>query len=87
MSPGILLAGLLVLIAAQANQLLAPRPSHYLLALLAAAAGLVAGELVALSGHGGPAVGAVHPVADVLGMTAAEAVALILGPRRDAAHR
>jgi hypothetical protein len=82
-SPGTVLAVLMVVIGAQVTRLAIPARGNYLLALGAAAAGLLAAELVALSGHGGPSVGAIHPLADVAGIAVAEAAALVLAaPRR-----
>jgi hypothetical protein len=82
-SPGIVLAVLIVAIAAQLTRLLVPRRGNYLVALVCAALGLLAAELVALSGHGGPVLGTVHPAADVVGIGLAEAVGLALtAPRR-----
>jgi hypothetical protein len=82
-SPGILLAVLIVAIGAQLTRLLVPRRGNYLIALACAALGLLAAELAALSGHGGPALGTVHPAADVVGIVLLEAVGLVLAaPRR-----
>jgi hypothetical protein len=82
-SPGIVLAVLIVAIGAQLTRLLVPGRGNYLLALVCAAAGLLGAELVALGGHGGPTVGAVHPVADAGGIAIVEAAGLILAaPRR-----
>ena len=83
MSPGIVLAILFVAIGAQLTRLLAPRRGNYLLALVCAAVGLLAAELVALQGHGGPTLGAVHPLADIIGIGLVEAAGLVLAtPRR-----
>jgi hypothetical protein len=82
-SPGIVLAVLIVAIGAQLTRVLAPRRGNYALALICAAAGLLGAELLALGGHGGPTVGAVHPVADAGGIALLEVVGLILAaPRR-----
>jgi hypothetical protein len=82
-NPGILLAALIAAIGAQLTRLLVPNRGNYLLALVCAVVGLLAAELVALGGHGGPSLGSVHPVADVIGIAAAEAVGLVLAaPRR-----
>jgi hypothetical protein len=82
-SPGILLAALIVAIGAQLTRLLVPRRGNYLIAMACAALGLLAAELVALSGHGGPALGTVHPAADVVGIVLLEAVGLVLAaPQR-----
>ncbi|MDQ6856607.1 MAG: hypothetical protein M3Z57_05990 [Candidatus Dormibacteraeota bacterium] len=83
MSPGIVLAVLIAAIGAQLTRLLVPARGNYLVALVCAAAGLLGAELVALGGHGGPSLGSVHPVADVIGMAIAEAIGLVLAaPRR-----
>ncbi len=83
MSPGIVLAVLLVAIGAQFTRLVAPRRGNYLVAVICAAVGLLGAELVALGGHGGPSLGSVHPVADVIGMAIAEVVGWVLAaPRR-----
>ena len=83
MSPGIVLAVLIVAIGAQLTRLLVPRRGNYLIALLCSAVGLLGAELVALSGHGGPSLGTVHPAADVVGIVLAEAGGLVLAaPRR-----
>ena len=83
MSPGIVLAVLITLIGAQLTRLLVPGRGNYLIAVVCAAIGLLGAELVALGGHGGPSVGAVHPVADAAGIAVAEAAGLVLiAPRR-----
>ncbi|HSP64570.1 MAG TPA: hypothetical protein VLO10_00120 [Candidatus Deferrimicrobium sp.] len=83
MSPGILVAVLIAAIGAQLTRLLAPNRGNSLVALVCAAVGLLGAELVALAGHGGPTLGSVHPVADVIGIALAEAVGLVLAaPRR-----
>lgn len=82
-SPGIVLAVLFVAIGAQVTRLLAPGRGNYLLALVCAAAGLLAAELLSLQGHGGPSLGAVHPLADVAGIVLGETAGLVLAaPRR-----
>jgi hypothetical protein len=82
-SPGIVLAVLIAAIGAQLTRLLVPGRGNYLIALVCAAVGLLGAELVALGGHGGPSLGSVHPVADVIGMAIAEAIGLVLtAPRR-----
>ena len=83
MSPGIVLAVLIVGIGAQLTRLLAPGRGNYPLAVVCAAIGLLVAELVALSGHGGPALGVVHPAADAVGIALAEVGGVILAaPRR-----
>jgi hypothetical protein len=82
-SPGIVLAVLIVAIGAQITRILVPGRGNYLVALGCAAAGLLGAELVGLSGHGGPSLGTVHPAADVVGIALAEAIGLVLAaPRR-----
>jgi hypothetical protein len=82
-SPGIVLAVLIVAIGAQLTRLLVPRRGNYLVAMVCAVVGLLGAELVALSGHGGPSLGTIHPAADVVGIVLAEAVGLALAaPRR-----
>jgi hypothetical protein len=77
-SPGIVLAMLIVAIGAQLTRLLAPGRGNYLVAVVCAALGLLGAELVGLSGHGGPALGAVHPAADVVGIVLAETIGVVL---------
>ncbi len=83
MSPGILLGVLFALIGAQLTRLVWPRRLGYLAALVLAAAGVVAGELVALELHGGgPPLGPLHPLADAAGIAVLEvAGALLRSPR------
>ncbi|MDQ2961219.1 MAG: hypothetical protein M3R48_09285 [Candidatus Dormibacteraeota bacterium] len=87
MSPGTIVAALLVLIAAQATRLLMPRRVGYLPALAGAALGLLLGELIALSGHGGPALGVIHPVPDIVAIVAVEAAIAVMLPVRPTARR
>lgn len=62
-----MLAALLVLIATQVTRLVVPGRGPYPWTLLLSAAGLVGGEIVAGSGFlASPAIGVVHPLADVL---------------------
>ncbi len=83
MSPGIVLVVLIAAIGAQLTRLIAPGRGNYVVALICAAVGLLGAELVALGGHGGPSLGTVHPVADVVGIAIAEAIGLVLvTPRR-----
>jgi hypothetical protein len=83
MSPGVLLAVLIVAIAAQLTRLLVPGRGNLLLAIVCAAAGMLAAELLALGGHGGPAAGAIHPVADAGCIAVAEVIGVVLAsPRR-----
>lgn len=62
-----MLAALLVLIATQVTRLVVPGRGPYPWTLLLSAAGLIGGEIVAGSGYlAHPAIGVVHPVADLL---------------------
>ena len=81
MSPGLLVGVLFALIGAQLTRVVAPRRLGYPVALVLAAAGVVAGELVAVGLHtGGPSLGPLHPLADAAGMLVLEVVgALVLG--------
>ena len=79
MSPGLLLGVLLALIGAQVTRVIVPHRLGYPAALGLAAVGVVAGELAALGLHGGgPVLGPLHPVADVLGMAVMEIIGLTL---------
>jgi hypothetical protein len=82
-SPALGLAILFILIGAQVARLVAPRLA-YAWVLLLAAIGLLAAELLATAAHfGGPSLGVLHPVADVIGIVMCEfAGALISGRRR-----
>jgi hypothetical protein len=81
-SPGLVLAILLVLVVAQATRLLAPERAAYLACLGLAVAGLLAGEVVAATGHlGGPSIGPIHPLLDVALMAVLEAAgAFVVAP-------
>jgi hypothetical protein len=82
-SPGLVLAILFVLIGATVSGLLMPRRGSYLLTLLLAAAGVVAGELVAIATRvGGPELGVLHPVADAVGVVLFEVTGAVLAPAR-----
>ncbi len=83
MSPGLGLAILFVLIGTTASALVMPRRGSFLLSLLLAAAGVVAGELVAIATRvGGPQLGALHPVADAVGVVLFEVTGAVLAPAR-----
>jgi hypothetical protein len=77
-SPGIVLAVLIVAIGAQLTRLVAPGRGNYVVALVCAAVGLLGAELLALGGHGGPSLGTIHPLADAGGIAIAEVVGLVL---------
>jgi hypothetical protein len=82
-SPGIVLAVLIVALGAQLTRLVVPGRGNYVIAVACAAVGLLGAELIALGGHGGPALGTVHPVADAIGVGVAEVAGLVLAaPRR-----
>jgi hypothetical protein len=82
-SPGLVLAVLFVLIGATVSGLVTPRRGSYLLTLLLAAAGVVAGELVAIgTKFGGPELGVLHPVADAVGVVLFEVTGAVLAPAR-----
>ncbi|HEY6468521.1 MAG TPA: hypothetical protein VI434_02015 [Candidatus Dormibacteraeota bacterium] len=83
MSPGLVLAILFVLIGATVSGLVRPRRGSFLLTLLLAAAGVLAGELVAIATHiGGPELGVLHPVADAVGVVLFEVAGAVLAPAR-----
>jgi hypothetical protein len=82
-SPSLLLAILLVLIGAQAARVARPHHGAYPLLLALAALGVLGGELAALSLHaGGPPLGALHPIADAVGIGVCEGVGTALTPAR-----
>jgi hypothetical protein len=82
-SPGLGLAILFVLIGTTVSALVMPRRNSILLALVLAAGGVVAGELVAIATHiGGPQLGALHPVADAIGVVLFEVSGAVLAPAR-----
>jgi hypothetical protein len=82
-SPGLLLAILFVLIGATVSGLVMPRRGAFLLTLLLAAGGVVAGELVAIATRaGGPQLGVLHPVADAVGVVLFEVTGAVLAPAR-----
>ena len=81
-SPGLVLAALLVLVAAQVTRLVAPDRAPWLACVALAAAGLVGAEVIAATGHlGGPAIGSTHPLLDGAIMAALEAAgAFVVAP-------
>jgi hypothetical protein len=85
-SPGLVLAVILVVILTQVVRVVLPGRGPYLWTLLLSAAGLVAGEVLAASGHfNAPTVGVLHPVADVLVIALLQgAGALVAGNSRAA---
>ena len=83
MSPELLLAILFVLIGATVSGIVRPRRGSFLLTLVLAAAGVLAGELVAIATHiGGPELGVLHPVADAVGVVLFEVAGAVLAPAR-----
>ncbi len=83
MSPGLGLAILFVLIGTTLSALVMPRRGSVLLAFVLAAAGVIAGEFVAIATKiGGPQLGALHPVADAVGVVLFEVAGAVLAPAR-----
>jgi hypothetical protein len=84
LSPGLILGLLFTLIGAQLTRIVLPGRGAYGWTLLLAAAGVVAGELVAASVHvGGPSLGPLHPIPDAVAIALFEAVgAVLVSPRR-----
>ncbi|HYA01131.1 MAG TPA: hypothetical protein VEK76_12415 [Candidatus Binatia bacterium] len=84
MSPTLLLGAVLALVGAQVSHLAAPRRLRYPVVLGLALLGVIGGEVVAQWLHaGGPALGSLHPVADVAGMVLLElGGAALHGPGR-----
>ena len=79
MSPSLLLGAVLALIGAQVTRVAAPHRLGYAAALGLAVAGVLAAEVVARLLHSaGPVLGSLHPVADVVGIAAAEVVGALL---------
>jgi len=82
-SPGLVLAILFVLIGATVSGLVMPRRGAFVLTLVLAAVGVVAGELVAIATRiGGPQLGVLHPVADAVGVVLFEITGAVLAPAR-----
>jgi len=82
-SPGLGLAVLFVLIGAQVTRVAAPRRGAYLVLLLLSAAGVASGEAWAAETRlGGPALGALHPLPDVIAIAGFEVIGAVLTPRR-----
>ena len=83
MSPGLGLAILFVLIGTTLSALVMPRRGSVLLAFVLAAAGVIAGEFVAIATKiGVPQLGALHPVADAVGVVLFEVAGAVLAPAR-----
>ncbi|HXA27190.1 MAG TPA: hypothetical protein VN193_00430 [Candidatus Angelobacter sp.] len=86
-SPGLILAVLLVLVTAQVVRLALPGRGPYLWTLLLSAAGLVAGEVIAASGHlNAPSLGVLHPLADVVVIAVLQVAGAVIAGRRSASH-
>ncbi|MFN2451620.1 MAG: hypothetical protein ABR541_04635 [Candidatus Dormibacteria bacterium] len=83
MTPGVVLAGLLVLLSAQLTHLMRRRRGRYVVCLLLSAVGLVGGELLAAAGHlGRPTLGVLHPVADAVLIVALQVAGTIVSAPR-----
>ena len=83
LSPGLILAVLLVLLTAQVVRLVLPGRGPYLWTVVLSAAGLVAGEVIAASGHlSSPALGVLHPLADLVVIAALQAAGAVITTRR-----
>jgi len=74
LSPGLVLAGLVVVILTQATRVAAGRRGPYAATLGLSVIGLLGGEVLAAGGHlAQPSIGVLHPVADVLVMVVTQA--------------
>jgi len=86
LSPGLILALLIVLVTAQVVRLVLPGRGPYLWTFLLSAAGLIAGEVIAASGHlNAPALGVLHPVADLVVIALLQAAGAVIATRRSPA--
>jgi hypothetical protein len=82
-SPGLILALLLVVVATQVVRLVLPGRGPYAWTLLLSAAGLVAGEVIAASGHlNAPSLGVLHPLADVVVIAVLQGAGAVIAGRR-----
>ena len=83
MSPGFLLAALVVVIVTQATRVALGQRGPYLATLGLSIVGLIGGEVLAGSGHlARPSLGVLHPAADVLVIVLAQAAgSLLLAPK------
>jgi hypothetical protein len=82
-SPGLILAVLLVLVATQVVRLVLPGRGPYLWTLLLSSGGLIAGEVIAASGHlNAPSLGVLHPLADVVVIAVLQAAGAVIATRR-----
>jgi hypothetical protein len=77
------LAVLLVLIATQVSRFVVPPAVPYLVSLVLAVAGLLAGEVLALIPRfSGPALGVLHPITDLITIAVGQAAgSFLLGNR------
>lgn len=87
-SPGLVLAVFLVAVATQLTRVAIPERGPYVWTLLLSVAGLVGGELLAASGPlANPAVGVIHPLADLAVIAVLQAGGAVLvaprGPSQD----
>jgi len=86
LSPGLILAVLIVLVTAQLVRLVLPGRGPYLWTFLLSAAGLIAGEVIAASGHlNAPALGVLHPLADLVVIAVLQAAGAVIATRRSPA--
>lgn len=84
-SPGLVFAVLLVLVLTQVVRVVLPGRGPYLWTLLLSMAGLVAGEVIAASGHlNAPSIGVLHPLADVLVIAALQGAGALVAGRSHA---
>jgi len=83
MSPGLVLAAVVVLLSAQVTHLLRRGRGPHLVRLGLSALGLVGGELLAADGHlRRPTFGVLHPLADLVVIVALQAAGAILSTPR-----
>jgi hypothetical protein len=89
LSPTLLLGAVLALVGAQVTRVAVPRRLGYPTVLGLAVAGVLLAELASQWAHaGGPALGALHPLADLAGIALLEgARALLHGPADRGQHR
>jgi hypothetical protein len=72
-SPGILLAALVVLVATQAYRNAVSPAVPYVVSLILGAIGLLGGEVIGLAVHlQGPPLGVIHPIPDLIAIAATE---------------
>lgn len=85
-SPGVVLAIVVVLIAAQIGYVVMPHRGAYRHRLILAVAGFLGAEVFAAVIHGGgPTLGVIHPVVDVVVMASLQAAAIFLVAPRERA--